>query len=136
MATIQERIGKNGTSYRVMVRVKGFPDQWKTFTRRTDAKMWAQQLEASIRKGESQNVIKTAGKKTLSEVITRYRKEVLPRKSEGTQRAESTHLDFWGEAFGAYALSNIESDKISEKMVELEASGYSRKIKLEDGEKP
>lgn len=135
MATIQERVGKKGTSYRVMVRVKGLPDQWKTFSRRTDAKMWAQQMEAAARKGEFQNVIKTAGKKTLADVITRYRKEILPRKGEGTQRAENAHLDFWGSAFGQYALSNIEADKISEKMAELETVGYSRKTNLKEGEK-
>lgn len=136
MANIQKRERKNGTIFRVQVRIKGFPVQSKSFKRLTDAKMWAQQTEASIRKGEFQNVIKTAGKKTLGEVITRYRKEVLPRKSEGTQRAEKTHLDFWEAAFGEYALSNIETDKIEERMVELEAQGYSRRTtELKDGEK-
>lgn len=134
MANIQKRERKNGPIFRVQVRIKGFPVQTKSFKRLTDAKMWAQQTEASIRKGEFQNVIKTAGKKTLGDVIARYRKEVLPRKSEGTQRAESTHLDFWEAAFGVYALSNIEAEKISEKMTELETTGYSRKTKLEEGQ--
>jgi len=31
MATIQKREGKKGPSYRVMVRMKGFPMQVKTF---------------------------------------------------------------------------------------------------------
>lgn len=134
MANIQKRERKNGPIFRVQVRIKGFPVQTKSFKRLTDAKMWAQQTEASIRKGEFQNVIKTAGKKTLGDVIARYRKEVLPRKSEGTQRAENTHLDFWEAAFGVYALSNIEAEKISEKMAELETTGYSRKTKLEEGQ--
>lgn len=134
MANIQKRDRKNGPIFRVQVRIKGFPKQTKSFKRLTDAKLWAQQTEASIRKGEFQNVIKTAGKKTLGDVITRYRKEVLPRKSEGTQRAENTHLDFWEAAFGVYALSNIETEKITEKMTELETTGYSRKVKLEEGE--
>lgn len=135
MATIEKRDRKKGTIFKAVVRLKGFPVQRKSFKRLTDAKMWVQQTEASIRKGEFQNVIKTAGKKTLREVITRYRKEILPRKSEGTQRAESTHLDYWESAFGDYALSNIAADNIAEKMAELEAIGYSRKIKLEEGEK-
>jgi integrase len=134
MANIQKRERKNGPIFRVQVRIKGFPEQTKSFKRLTDAKMWAQQTEASIRKGEFQNVIKTAGKKTLREVIVRYRREILPRKSEGTRRAESTHLDYWEAAFGDYALSNIETDKINDKMTELEATGYSRKTKMEDGE--
>lgn len=134
MANIQKRERQNGPIFRVQVRIKGFPKQTKSFKRLTDAKMWAQQTEASIRKGEFQNVIQTAGKKTLRDVITRYRKEILPRKSEGTQRAENTHLDYWEAAFGDYALSNIDSDKITDKMTALETDGYSRKTKLEEGE--
>ena len=65
MATIQKRKRANGTVYRVMVRIKGFPEQQKTFSRLTDAKIWAQQTEAAIRKGEFKNVIKTANTKTL-----------------------------------------------------------------------
>lgn len=49
MATIQKRKRATGTVYRVMVRIKGFPEQQKTFSRLTDAKMWAQQTEAAIR---------------------------------------------------------------------------------------
>ncbi len=136
MANIQRRERKNGPIFRVQVRLKGFPDQTKSFKRLTDAKMWAQQTEASIRKGEFQNVIKVAGKKTLGDVITRYRKEILPRKSTGAKCAENTHLDYWEAAFGAYALSNIETDKINEHLAELEATGFSRRTKeLKEGEK-
>lgn len=135
MATIEKRERKKGTVFKAVVRIHGFPIQRKSFKRLTDAKMWVQQTEASIRKGEFQNIIKKASKITLQDVIDRYRKEVLPRKVEGTQRAESTHLDFWGNAFGEYALSYIDADKISEKMVELETKGYSRKIKDDDKDK-
>jgi len=132
MANIQKRERKNGPIFRAQVRIKGFPEQSKSFRRLTDAKLWVQQTEASIRKGEFQNIIKTAAKRTLKEVIDRYRKEVLPRKVAGTQRAESTHLDYWEEAFGEYALSLIDADMISEKMADLETTGFTRKIK-DDG---
>ena len=49
MAYIQQRIGKDGKpSYRVQVRKKGYAVQTATFTRKTDAKNWAQSVEASM----------------------------------------------------------------------------------------
>lgn len=133
MATIEKRTRKNGPVFKAVVRIKGFPPQRKSFRRLTDAKMWVQQTEAAIRKGEFQNIIKTASKKTLGDVIEKYRKEILPRKVDGTQRAEKSHLDFWGGAFGKHALSYIEAGMISEKMAELETNGYTRKINKQEG---
>lgn len=42
MATIPKREGKKDPCYRVMVRIKGFPIQVKTFKRLTEAKQWVQ----------------------------------------------------------------------------------------------
>ena len=66
MANIQKRERKSGTVYLADVRIHGFPRQKKTFKRLTDAKLWAQQTEAAIRKGEFQNVVSTARSKTLN----------------------------------------------------------------------
>lgn len=52
MATIETRRNEDGTTgYRAKVRLKGFPSQSATFERKTDAKEWAKQTEASIREG-------------------------------------------------------------------------------------
>jgi hypothetical protein len=52
VANIQERKSKDGkTSYRVQVRLKGFPPQTATFERKTDAKRWVLETEAAIREG-------------------------------------------------------------------------------------
>lgn len=135
MATIQKRQRKNGTVYRAMVRIKGFPEQQKTFKRLTDAKMWAEQTQASIRKGEFQNIVKTANSKTLKDVIKRYRDDVLPHRAATTQRAAKTYLGFWEDALGDYALSYIEPELISEKLKELADGGDGRR-KLEEGQRP
>ena len=43
MATIEKRTSDDGkASYRVKVRIKGFPVQSATFERKTDAAKWAQ----------------------------------------------------------------------------------------------
>ena len=53
MACIFERKTKDGeTRYAALVRVKGYPRQTATFSRKTDAKLWAQHTESSIRSGK------------------------------------------------------------------------------------
>lgn len=133
MANIQKRERKSGTVYLADVRIHGFPRQKKTFKRLTDAKLWAQQTEAAIRKGEFQNVVSTARSKTLNDVIERYRDDVLPHKALSTQRAETTYLAFWDRELGKYALSYIEPQLISAKLRELGEVGDGRR-KADDGE--
>ena len=132
MATIQKREGKKGPSYRVMVRMKGFPMQVKTFKRLTDAKQWAQDTESGIRKGEVKNVVRTAATKTLQDVIDRFRKEVFIHRAESTKRAEGSFLAYWEKALGSYALAYITADMVSEKMAELAAAGDGRRKADED----
>jgi integrase len=126
MATIQKRERKNGPIYRVMVRIQGFPEQTKSFKRLTDAKMWAQQTESDIRKGDFKNVVKEASKHTLSKVIERYAEDILPSKATNTQRAESTWLAAWDRELGTYALSFITTELISKKMKAIANAGDAR----------
>ena len=80
MAYIESRIKKDGSkSFRVKVRVRGFPEQYATFTRLTDAKDWAKKTESEIKYGK---YFKTAEAKkhTLADAIDRYLSVVMPRK--------------------------------------------------------
>lgn len=75
MATIESRHGPDGTStYRVRVRLRGVPPQTASFSRITDARLWASATESTIREGR---YFKTAEAKrhTLSQLID------LPEKS-------------------------------------------------------
>lgn len=79
MATIETRRTADGTiGYRAKVRLKGFPSQSATFERKTDAKEWAKQTEASIREGK---YFKTAEAKkhTVADFIDRYLRETEKR---------------------------------------------------------
>lgn len=134
MGWIHKRERKKGTVYRAVVRIKGFPQQQKSFTRLTDAKMWVQQTEAAIRKGEFQNVVKTAAAKTLKDVIERYRKEIVPHKAASTQRAEKTYVNYWERTLGEYALSYIDAELINDEINKLSISGDTRR-KLDDDDK-
>jgi integrase len=128
MAVIEERYSKlKGTTYRVKIRIKGFPPQTATFSRKTDAKRWAQQIETSIREGRHFKTAE-AKKRTLEEAIDRYISTVLPNKpkSEKKQRA---HLLFWKKRLGKYALSEITPPKIAEVRDELLSEVTYRKTK-------
>ena len=71
MACIFERKTKDGeTRYAALVRVKGYPRQTATFSRKTDAKRWAQQTESSIRSGKYFSQAE-AKKHTFSELVYR-----------------------------------------------------------------
>jgi len=52
MASIKEVPDKNGkTRYHVQIRLKGYPPQYASFKRKTDAERWIQQTEAAMREG-------------------------------------------------------------------------------------
>jgi integrase len=136
MATIEKRkqTASGDVYYRVRVRIQGLPERQKTFKRLTDAKNWAQQTEAAIRRGEITNVVTQARGKTLSDVIARYRREILPHKAATSQRAAESYLKHWETVLGKYALSYITSDLISEELSKLAAAGDMRR-KPKEGER-
>ena len=71
---------KNGKpSHTVKIRVKGSPPVFKTFSRLTDARNWAQKTESDIREGLYFKKHESR-KHTLKELIKRYTEEILPHK--------------------------------------------------------
>ena len=113
MAAIQKRVGDNGDpSYRVRVRLKGYPIQTATFKRLTDAKRWAQQTEAAIREGRHFKT-REAKKHTLADLIDRYARDVLPTKPKSQKKQES-QLEWWKERIGDYSLADVTPALISE----------------------
>ena len=106
MANIEKRTGQDGKiSYRVKIRLKGFPTQNATFDRLTDARKWAQQTESAIRDGRH---FKTNESKrhTLAEAIERYISDVMPTKPKNTV-AQVGQLKWWKRHLGDYSLSDI-----------------------------
>ena len=111
MATIQERKSRDGkTSYRAIVRLKGVPPQTATFTRKTDARNWANRVENEIR--ERRYFPKAvAGNHTLAEAITRYLEDVMPRKPRSAY-TQTGQLRWWLDEIGAYSLADLTPDVI------------------------
>lgn len=126
MATIQKRERKNGTVYRVLVRVQGYPEQQKTFKRLTDAKTWAAKTESDIKSGQFQPVMAMSQRKTFADVLDRYEREVLSNLAESTQRSSRTALRHWRNELGEYSLRFITTEQLSKLMGDLAATPDGR----------
>ncbi len=116
MAVIEKRITNEGkTSFRVKVRMKGYPPQTATFDRITDAKKWSQDTESAIREGRH---FKTSQAKrhTLGQLIDRYISDVLPKKTKNqrSQRIQKQQLLWWKSEIGSYLLSDVTPSLIAE----------------------
>jgi integrase len=112
MASIEKRQQNNQTIYRVKVRLKGFASQTASFERLGDAKKWAMETEASIRKGQYfKNEV--ASNYTAAEAIDRFIENVLPLKPKMAynQRAQ---LKWWRREIGQYDLINVTPAVISQ----------------------
>lgn len=114
MAYIQERKTDDGKiHFRVQVRLKGYPITTATFDRKTDAKLWAQQTEASMREGR---YFKTseAKKHTIGELVTRYIQDIIPTKPK-VAAAVTAQLMWWKDQIGHALLSDLTPALIAEQ---------------------
>lgn len=101
------------TTYQAVVRLVGWPAQYASFSRKTDAKKWTAQTEAALREGRHFQAAE-ARRHSLSDLIDRYQREVLGRKSEAKRENQERHLRWWRERLGNYALAKITPSLISE----------------------
>jgi integrase len=114
MAVFEKRTSQNGAlSYRVKVRIKGYPTQSKTFRRLTDARRWAKQTEVAIIEGRHFPK-REAQKHTLNDAINRYRETFLPKKGLAMQDAQGRQLRWWAKELGVYLLADITPALISQ----------------------
>ena len=128
MASIQERKKNGKPSYTAKIRLKGHQPVFQTFTRKTDAVRWANQTEAAIIEGR---FFKTAEsqKHTLSDLIDRYIRDVLPRKAK-VYVEYASQLKWWEEQIGDVRLSDLSTALISEKRDLLSRTITNRKKQM------
>ncbi len=112
MAHIEKRTtSDNQISYRAKVRLKGCPVQSATFERLTDAKKWAHSTESAIR--ENRHFKTTEAKRhTLTELIDRYIRDVLPGKKSA--RDQTQQLTRWKAEIGSYTLADVTPSLLAE----------------------
>ncbi len=105
MATITPRQAKDGTkSYRVEIRLRGYPRVSESFARLTDAKRWAAATETAIREGLHFGTVE-ARRHLLADLIDRYSRDVLPAKKDAKQ--QQGQLAWWRARIGHFPLADI-----------------------------
>lgn len=121
MASISKRTAQDGSvTFAVQVRLKGAPAQSATFTRLTDAKQWAASTESAIREGRHFKAIE-AKRRTLKELIDRYKADVLPQKKNA--KNQKLHYNWWSDKLGAYLLCDVTPARIAEMRDQLRQEG-------------
>jgi integrase len=105
MPTINTHKAKDGSiTYRARVRMRGMPTQTASFPTLKDAQNWAKLREGAMLAGKH---FPTKTKHTLSELLERYRADILLRKTPETQRREGYFLAFWHQRLGLKLLGDI-----------------------------
>ena len=122
MANIDKRVSQAGViSYRVLIRLKGYPAQSATFRRITDAKRWELQTEAAIREGRYFQVSE-AKKHTFNDLVSRYTTEILPSYNEKERQNRQHKLDWWAHVMGDCLLADITPALLTEHKAKLSQS--------------
>jgi integrase len=122
MANIEKRVSQAGIiSYRVLIRLKGYPAQSATFRRITDAKRWELQTEAAIKEGRYFQVTE-AKKHTFNELVSRYCAEILPSYNLKEQQNRSHKLAWWAHVMGDCLLADITPALLTEHKAKLSQS--------------
>ena len=106
MATIEKRTTSDGSTYRVKVRINGFPPETATFARLTDAKDWAKLTESNMKAGRHFGQSK---RHTFNELVDEY----LPHAKDAPR------LAYWRKVFGTDRLDAITSARIAKERDKL-----------------
>ena len=126
MAQIRERVKMNGKkSFFVRIRMKGIPEATASFERLTDARIWAQHTEPAIREGRYVTTAE-AQKHTVSDLVERYIRDVLPRKPK-IHNEYACQLKWWQAQIGDVLLSDLTPSLISEQRDLLSEKVTNRK---------
>jgi integrase len=113
MATIDTRVASNGKiTYRARARLKGYPQDTASFSRKTDARKWAEGVEAAMREGRYFTT-NEAKRHTLAELVERYEWDILPLKPKAAYNRRQ-QLGWWKTQLGDYRLSEVTPAKIVE----------------------
>ncbi len=123
MASIEKRKTADGTvSYRVKVRLKGYPVQTASFSQLTKAKQWAQATETALREGRHFKTIESK-KHSVKDLIDRYAKQIKQRNSKRYKDIKH-QLDWWRDEIGYAVLSDVNKPLILSARDKLSSTAH------------
>jgi len=118
MASINVHISRDGVkSFRVRIQRKGQKTLSATFPTLSEARKYATMIEGRIIEGRHFPTTKTH--RTLSELLERYDREIMPKKDEETQKTHRAALHFWRDRLGHKTLEDITREDIIQGRDEL-----------------
>jgi len=107
MATIRQLRTKR---WQAVIRRKGLPNQYKTFTIKSEAAQWVRNIESQVDKGIF-NDYGLLEKTRMSDLIVRYAVEISPLKKSYAK--EVSRLKLITQALGQLSLAQITPTKIA-----------------------
>ena len=78
-------IRKRGDSWQVKIQRKGIPVLYETFAKKSDAVIWARQVEAALDRNETPKELDILETTTFGDLIARYQREVTITKRSARQ---------------------------------------------------
>ena len=109
MGTIVEIERKKGMTYKAEIRRKGHRPLCRTFKRKTDAQRWINEQENTIDKGGL--VTMEVDRKTISNMIQRFRADRVYRMGTTARRDYNTQLSWWNDKLGHLTLRHLTRAK-------------------------
>ena len=89
MASFRTRPGPGGRRvWQVRIKKTGYPEMARTFDLKTEAQVWAKQIESEMDRGVFVSRAEAEGT-TLAEALERYSREITPAKKPSTQARET-----------------------------------------------
>ena len=118
MANFQKRVGRSGqVSWQVRVRIAG-EARTATFRRKADAERWAGKTEDALRDGvHFPN--REERRRTLGDLIARYREKVIPRYGPREQRQRGAKLAWWDRQLGAKRVADLSAADLGDALDRL-----------------
>ena len=127
MASIQRLLSPltGRVSYRVQVRLRGYPSQSGTFSNRKDAERWASSIESGIREGRHFPHA-LARRTSFAALAERYTRSVLGDARPARRSNAGHHIAWWLDQLGTLSLAEITSDHIAQGRDALSSQPYVR----------
>lgn len=129
MARVEKRRLQDGTlRYKAIIRRKGAPMKTRTFRTQAQAQNWAKRIEVDLLDGRALPSGESE-KRTVSDLVERYTKEVLPQKPRSSVK-QTPQIQWWGRELGSVRLRKVTPSLIAEKRDHLareRESGKRRK---------
>lgn len=106
MANIQKRKGKHGTTYRVLIRLKGHKTISRTFDRHSEAVRWSEEVEDALRAGVDLDGVRFDDLR-FDHALDRYLVELSSQKAPNTRAREESAAKNLLAYFAPYTLKEI-----------------------------